>query len=119
MRIFILEDYDKRIDHFKTIFADCTIDHTDDVEEGFNLLNSKKYDLIFLDRDLSKLNENGEDLAWAMQQNKTASSTPIIIHTDNARGQRVIKRYLSKYHNNVRQIPFRNLKSMSRQEILK
>jgi DNA-binding response OmpR family regulator len=119
MKIFILEDFDERINYFKNIFSDCDIDYTDDVKYGFDLLSSKKYDLIFLDRDLGKLNESGEDLAWEMLQHKIASNTPIIIHTENTRGQRIIKRYLEKYHNNVKQIAFKHLRRMSKEEIIK
>ena len=119
MEIFILEDFEERIDRFREIFSGCNIDYTDNVKTAQSALGQKKYDLILLDRDLSNPHENGEDLAWEMMQNKLASDTPIILHTENARGQRVMKRYLSKYHSNIKQIPFKKLQRMNIQDILK
>ncbi len=114
MKIFVLEDDPERISWFKKTFDDCEISFTKDTSEARKKLKNNKYDLIFLDRDLSNPYRNGEDVAWEMARYKLAQDTTIIIHTENARGQRVMKKYLEKYHNNVHQISFIDLKHMYR-----
>lgn len=114
-KIFILEDDPSRIDWFKKQFAE--IDCTANVNEALNKIKNNSYDAIFLDRDISDPNMTGEDLAWEMSQKKLASDTPIIIHSENDRGQRVISRYLKTYHKKVSGIKFKDLKKMSSKDV--
>lgn len=114
--IFILEDAPERIKWFRMTFGDCNLVITDRVAAACDELRTKDYDLIFLDRDLSHPKENGEDVAWTMLQEKLAQNACIVIHSMNPRGQRVIKRYLEKYHNNLHQIPFTQLRKKSRSD---
>lgn len=118
-KIFILEDDPERIGWFKKTFSDCDVFIIAELNEAFNKLKSEKFDMIFLDRDISNPYVNGEDLAWKMKENKIAKSSPIVIHSENARGQRIIARYLRTYNNNVMVIPFHKLKSNSKEDIFK
>lgn len=114
--ILVLEDAPERVKWFRKIFGDCNLVFTKKVDDACDELRTKDYDLIFLDRDLSHLTENGEDVAWAMKQEKLASNACVVIHTMNMSGQRVIARYLSSYHTNFHQIPFSKLMKMKRSD---
>ena len=114
--VFILEDEPERVKWFRKTFGDCNLVFTKDVDTACDELRTKDYDLVFLDRDLSHPTENGEDVAWAMKQERLASHACIVIHSVNQRGQRVINRYLSSYHSNVHQIPFTQLRKMKRED---
>ena len=114
-KILLLEDDPARINWFKKNFAQ--IDHTANVNEALKNIKANTYDAIFLDRDISDPNSNGEDLAWQMSLEKLAQNTPIVIHSESDRGQRVITRYLKTYHKNVSNIKFRDLKKLSSEKI--
>jgi len=116
-KIFVLEDDPLRIDWFKQSFSH--VDCTHKVANALDMISKNKYDIIFIDRDLSSNEENGEDFAWEMKQRKLASNTPVIIHSENHRGQRVIRKYISSYNDNVSCIPFRELKALSIDKIKK
>jgi len=116
--IIILEDDPERQVWFKKTFAGNNVCIMDDVGEMLQKIASNKYDLICLDRDLGKPGENGEDLAWYMFENKLAKETPVIIHSMNERGQRVIAKYLEKYKKNVYSMRFNDLKKYSYSNIL-
>lgn len=114
--IFILEDAPERIKWFRETFGDCNLIFTDKVGVACDELRTKDYDLIFLDRDLGHPTENGEDVAWVMYQEKLAENACVVIHSVNTHGQRVMKRYLGKYHSNFHQIAFPQLMKMSRSD---
>ena len=115
--IFVLEDSPERIKWFRTIFGDCNLTFTDDVQTACNELRTKDYDLIFLDRDLGHpRGESGEDVAWVMREEKLAQDAIVVVHTVNPRGQRVIKRYLEEYHKNIHVINFIQLRKMKKKD---
>jgi CheY-like chemotaxis protein len=115
--IFVLEDSPERIKWFRKTFGDCNLTFTDDVTTACDELRTKDYDLIFLDRDLGHpRGENGEDVAWVMKEEKLAQNTPIVVHTVNPRGQRVIKRYLGEHHTDVHIINFTQLHKMKKSD---
>jgi len=115
--IFVLEDSPERIKWFRKTFEDCNLKFTDDVKIACEELRTKDYDLIFLDRDLGHpRGENGEDVAWAMKEEKLAPEATVVVHTVNPRGQRVIKRYLEEYHKDVHVINFVQLRKMKRED---
>lgn len=117
-KIFILEDDPERIKWFKNIFSDCILTITDQVYDAIDLLREEKYDIIFLDRDLGHPELNGEDVAWAMKEERMALNSCIVVHTVNPRGQRNIKKYLDFYHNNVYMINFTKLIKMKRGDFI-
>jgi len=113
LNVFVLDDDPKRVEWFKKTFASSFVDATDNVQEAFNLLSAKKYDIIFLDHDLSNPHQSGEQLAWEMAQHKIASSTPIVVYSMSKRGSKAIARDLELYHNNFAQIRFHDLTAHS------
>jgi DNA-binding LytR/AlgR family response regulator len=116
MKIYIVEDAPERMEWFEEVFADCEITHTDQVEQACNDIEENEYDIIFLDRDLGHPKLNGEDIAWHMMENELAQDAAIVIHSVNPRGQRNMKKYLDKYHPQVLQIPFTQLRKMGRED---
>jgi len=115
--IFVLEDSPERIKWFRTTFEDCNLTFTDDVKTACGELRTKDYDLVFLDRDLGHpRGESGEDVAWVMKEEELVKNACVVVHTVNPRGQRVIKRYLEKYHQNVHMIDFTKLRKMKRND---
>ena len=116
--IFILEDCPERTKWFQKTFGDCNLCITKDVKTACDEIRTKDYDLIFLDRDLGHPKENGEDVAWVMKEEQLAKTACIVVHTVNPRGQRNIKKYLEKYHNNVNMIDFTRLRKMKRSDFM-
>jgi len=108
--VFILEDDPKRLEIFKAAFGEKNVVTTRRVKEALDLLRTRKFARVFLDRDLSVPNETGEDVAWGMERERLCQTTPVVIHSENTRGQKVMAKYLGKYHNNVTVMPFRELK---------
>jgi CheY-like chemotaxis protein len=108
--VFVFEDDPDRISIFKKAFGGENVVAISKVADALSILRQGKFSRIYLDRDVSNPKENGEDLAWQMGQERLCSSTPVIIHSENTRGQRVMSKYLRKYHSNVSVIPFKTLK---------
>jgi len=108
--VFVLEDDPERINIFKSAFGEANVVVTKSTKEALELLRTRKFAKIFLDRDLSSLHESGEDVAWQMSQERICEMTPVVIHSENTRGQRVMARYLNGYHSDVSVIPFRKLR---------
>ena len=117
-KIFILEDASYRMEWFLETFDGCEMDYTDNIHVAYDHLTSKDYDLIFLDRDLSHPKENGEDVAWAMMEQKLQPQATVIVHTVNPHGQRAIVKYLKKYTDKVHLIPFTKLMHMDREDFI-
>ena len=116
LNIFVLEDSLERIKWFEETFEDCNIFFTKKVKEACEKLRSEKYDLIFLDRDLGSIEENGEEVANMMRKEKLSPNACIIIHTVNPFGQANMKKYLKSYHKNVNMIDFTQLIKMKRED---
>lgn len=106
--VFIFEDDPERIAIFKKAFAHTVI--TSSVKEALSMLRQGGYSRIYLDRDVSNPKENGEDVAWQMEREKLCAETPVVIHSENTRGQKVMAKYLNKYHSNVAVVPFKQLR---------
>ena len=108
--VFVLEDDQERIDIFKAAYGQGNIVTTKSVKAALDLLRTRKFAKVFLDRDLSSNTETGEDVAWHMEREGLCKTTPVVIHSENTRGQRVMAKYLGKYHHNVTVMPFRELR---------
>lgn len=108
--VFVLEDDPERITIFKAAFGDQNVTVTKSVKTALDLLRTQKFARVFLDRDLSSLTENGEDVAWQMEKERLCLTTPVVIHSENTRGQKVMARYIGRYHSDVSVVPFRELK---------
>jgi hypothetical protein len=109
-KVFVLEDDLGRIASFRTAFGPDNVVTTKNVKEALELLRTKKFAKVFLDRDLSSATETGEDVAWQMEKENLCIETPVVIHSENTRGQKVMARYLNRYHPHVSVVPFRELK---------
>jgi DNA-binding LytR/AlgR family response regulator len=114
MRIYIVEDSRERIEWFRKVFFDCEIYHTKDIEQACKDIEENEYDIIFLDRDLSHYELNGENIALYMKDKKLAQKSAIIIHSVNPNGQTNIKKILEEYHPYVLILLFTQLKNMKR-----
>lgn len=108
--VFVLEDDPERISIFKSAFGPSNVVTTKNAADALNILRTRKFAKVFLDRDLSSSTETGEDVAWQMEKERLCITTPVVIHSENTRGQKVMARYLNRYHSNVTVIPFRALK---------
>ena len=108
--VFVLEDDQNRIDIFNSAYGKKNVVTTKSVKEAIEHLRSTKFAKVFLDRDLSSNTETGEDVAWQMEKENLCRTTPVEIHSETARGQKVMARYLSRYHGNVTVMPFRELR---------
>lgn len=111
--VFVLEDDPERVKWFKMTFGSCNIVCTKDIKTACDELRTKDYDLIFLDRDLGyPRGQSGEDVAWTMKEEELVKDGKVVIHTVNPHGQKAMRRYLDKYHNNIYVIPFPQLIKM-------
>ena len=108
--VFVLEDDPERIRIFNMAYGEKNVVSTKSTKTALEILRNGKFAKVFLDRDLSSTTENGEDLAWQMSKENLCRNTPVVIHSENTRGQKVMSRYLGKYHNNVTVTPFRTLR---------
>jgi len=116
-KIFILEDNKDRIKWFRKTFKNDYIFVTDNIEEAIRHISKRRFDLIFLDRDLEKKDQHGEHLAKEMKYQKMALLTPIILHSKNPRGRRRMLRHLIKYKKKVYMMIYTELKKYSAEEI--
>jgi CheY-like chemotaxis protein len=108
--VFVFEDDPERISLFKKAFGERNVVTAASVGKALSILREGGFSRIYLDRDVSNPNENGEDLAWQMEREALCKNVPIVIHSENARGQKVMARYIGRYHPNVSVTPFRQLK---------
>jgi len=118
MKIFILEDNPGRIAWFKKHFGQTNIETTSRIFKAIEILKAKKFDLILLDRDVGHPRWSGDDLAFAMWQEKIAVDAPIIVHSMNVQQRQIMMTHLAHLHKNTIQISFKELKLLSPEEIL-
>jgi hypothetical protein len=108
MNILILEDSDKRINQFqkKLIGHSCTFTKT--AQECIALLNSKKWDVLFLDHDLGGKafvksgTGTGYEVALYLRTNLQKCPAEVIVHSVNPVGAKNICDTLEK----AKHVPF-------------
>lgn len=107
MRILILDDNDERIIWFKQYFPEADI--AKDAKEGITKVTTREYDLIFLDHDLWRTDElgeednnNGYEVAKALVRSPRNRKAEIVIHSMNFAGAQRMKNLLPQ----ARYIPF-------------
>jgi CheY-like chemotaxis protein len=114
MKIFILEDRNRRIKWFKKVFSsENSLFFADNVEDAKKiLLENSEFDILFLDHDLDQKifvcpNESntGYQLARLLVENKI-SFVSIIIHSMNIFGSCRMFDVLKKISENVYRMPF-------------
>ena len=116
LKIIVLEDEFERRKWFNNIFFSDNITFTITSKKTIQCLESEKYDLIFLDRDICDLKDSGEKVALEMMKRKIQLNSTIVIHTMNPNGQEAMKNYLDKTHKNVYVIPYTELIKMKRKD---
>lgn len=101
MKIFILEDNERRMVKFRRELIGHNIDHAVSVEDGTSFVVNNKYDLIFLDHDLggeefvdSFADNTGYKLAEFIASFTPNKETPCIVHSCNPAGADNIIRIL-------------------------
>lgn len=112
LNILVVEDNDLRAQFLTDKLEPHRISIFKDPVSAVNTLCTIKYDLIFLDYDLtsvssSTLTENGTGIYVAKRLNETFNrSTPIIVHSMNIRAAE----YMVGLMENARMIPFARLR---------
>lgn len=113
MKIFILEDDPNRMVIFKRMFKGHTIVHVETSDEGIEVLNTIKFDIIFLDHDLggrqfvdSREYDTGYRVAVSIPQTIN-KDTDVVIHSYNPAGAKNMENVLdNRGEGRVRRIPF-------------
>ena len=96
IRVFLLDDDERRHRWFTTRFKGDFIDIASNVEEAQELLSSSSYDAIFLDHDLHPEHYNAKSTddertgyavaAWLCSNPELQRASTILVHTRNADG---------------------------------
>jgi Cyclic-phosphate processing Receiver domain len=96
IRVFLLDDDERRHRWFSSRFKGDIIDITDNVSEAFRLLGEKSYDAIFLDHDLHPEHYNADSTddertgyavaLWLSLNPDMQRASTIVVHTRNADG---------------------------------
>ncbi len=116
LNILVLEDEAERWNWFNKIFFSDNITFTFSSKKTIQYLKNDSFDIIFLDRDLENIKDNGEKVALEMMKQKLNLRATIVIHTMNPNGQESMKCYLEKYHKKVYVIPYTQLIKMKRKD---
>ena len=93
MRILILEDDPNRVDSFQKCYKDHEIVTSDQTKEIINLLQTEKWDALFLDHDLGGQvyvpsgDDTGYEVAKWLELNPQYKPKYIILHTLNPAGR--------------------------------
>jgi hypothetical protein len=96
IRVFLLDDDERRHRWFATRFKGDLIDIANNVTEAQQMLSSSSYDAIFLDHDLHPEHYNNESTddertgyavaAWLSSNPELQRASTILVHTRNADG---------------------------------
>lgn len=119
-RILVVEDDPERIKWFKQAFIGTIVDCTKDVSQAIEWLKNKKYDILFLDNDLSEKDYSATGITETMGYNvslfleeHTDNNTDmmIIVHSFNDTMSRKIVQAL-RYRNDVSRVVYYNLQKL-------
>jgi len=96
IRVFLLDDDERRHRWFKSRFKGDAIDIANNVAEAERLLSASSYDAIFLDHDLHPEHYNNDSTddertgyaiaAWLCAHPDLQRASTILVHTRNADG---------------------------------
>ena len=118
MRVFMLEDDQRRVDYLANKVFGEEVTHTDSVSAAAEILRENEFELIMLDHDLTRDSqmvvddavESGRDLAKLMSLEKLSVDTPIIVHSLNEEGANLICDILEDTHSKVHRVDYFTLK---------
>ncbi len=124
IRIFLLEDDERRCDWFNKRFKGDTIDIACDVENAKELLSTRTYDSIFLDHDLMP-EHYGSDLpddertgyaiaSFLAERDELQRAATIMVHSFNADGALRMVETLRRAGRQADYIPFHLLEERLR-----
>lgn len=116
LRVFLLDDDERRHEWFMKRFAKDELDIAKDVPGATEMLSRKRYDAIFLDHDLLPEHYNS-DLAddertgyavalWLAQRNDLQQASTIVVHTRNADGAMRMVEELRRSGRQADYVPF-------------
>ena len=118
MRIFILEDDYRRVAWFCEEFGEDVILHSSKVAKAAKTLREEKFDIIFLDHDLTRESqmvvddeiESGRDLAKIMSEESLSTDATVVVHSLNEVGANLICDILDGTHSRVHRVDYFKLK---------
>ena len=116
IRVFLLDDDQRRHDWFSARFKRDVIDVADNVEAAQQLLSTNSYDAIFLDHDLHPEHYNSDEhddartgyaiASWLAANPKIQRASTIVVHTRNADGAMRMVEELRRAGRTADYVPF-------------
>ena len=116
IRVFLLDDDQRRHDWFSTRFKKDVVDVADNVEAAQQLLSTNSYDAIFLDHDLHPEHYNSDEhddtrtgyaiASWLAANPKIQRASTIVVHTRNADGAMRMVEELRRAGRTADYVPF-------------
>jgi hypothetical protein len=116
IRVFLLDDDERRHKWFTVRFKGDLLDIADNVEQARDLLSRGHYDAIFLDHDLHPEHYNvdstddertGYAIAlWLSTHPELQQASTILVHTRNADGAMRMVEEMRRSGRNVDYVPF-------------
>jgi len=124
MRVFLLEDDERRHDWFSKRFKGDQLDVADDVPSAKELLSTRIYDAIFLDHDLMPEHYNSPDTddertgyaiaLWLSLRPDLQPAAMIVVHSFNADGAMRMVGELRRGGRQAEYVPFHFLEERIR-----
>ena len=116
IRVFLLDDDQRRHKWFKTRFKGDSLDIADNVVQAQEMLESSSYDAIFLDHDLHPEHYHAESTDdertgyavayWLSTNPEIQRASTILVHTRNADGAMRMVEELRKAGRSAEYVPF-------------
>ena len=116
IRVFLLDDDERRHKWFKTRFKGDFLDIAENVVTAQEMLEAGSYDAIFLDHDLHPEHYNAESTddertgyavaLWLSTNPEVQRASTILVHTRNADGAMRMVEQLRKSGRSAEYVPF-------------
>ena len=116
IRVFLLDDDERRHEWFTTRFKGDFLDIADNVAQAQEMLSAKSYDAIFLDHDLHPEHYHSESTddertgyaiaMWLSTNPEKQPASTILVHTRNADGAMRMVEELRRAGRSAEYVPF-------------
>jgi DNA-binding LacI/PurR family transcriptional regulator len=116
IRVFLLDDDERRHEWFAARFKGDFIDIADTVPEAQELLSANSYDAVFLDHDLHPEHYNSSTIddersgyavaSWLASKPELQRASTILVHTRNADGAMRMVEELRRAGRHAEFVPF-------------
>jgi CheY-like chemotaxis protein len=116
IRVFLLDDDQRRHQWFSVRFKGDLVDVADNVEQAQQLLSANSYDAIFLDHDLHPEHYNTDTrddtrtgyaiASWLAAHPELQAASTILVHTRNADGAMRMVEELRRAGRTAEYVPF-------------